>query len=75
MKLSEEKVNLVLDNEGLVHHLVQKKVGVKFTSSEYEDFVSVGIVGLTKAASTFDFSKGYRFATYASRCILNEIYM
>ena len=37
--------------------------------------ISIGTIGLIKAVSTFDFSKGAKFATYASRCIDNEILM
>lgn len=74
MKLSSEKEHLVLDNQRLVHYLVQK-LGVTPNSSEYEDIVSIGTIGLVKAAITFDSSKKITFATYASRCINNEIFM
>ena len=74
MKLSSEKEHLVLDNQRLVHYLVQK-LGVTPNSSEYEDIVSIGTLGLVKAAITFDSSKKITFATYASRCINNEIFM
>lgn len=42
---------------------------------DQEDLISIGTIGLIKAASTFDYEKGTRFATYASRCIENEILM
>lgn len=74
VKLSSEKEHLVLDNQRLVHYLVQK-LGVTPNSSEYEDIVSIGTIGLVKAAITFDSSKKITFATYASRCINNEIFM
>ena len=74
MKLSSEKEHLVLDNQRLVHYLVQK-LGVTPNSSEYEDIVSIGTLGLVKAAIIFDSSKKITFATYASRCINNEIFM
>lgn len=74
MKLSSEEEHLVLDNQRLVHYLVQK-LGVTPISSEYEDIVSIGKIGLVKAAITFDSSKKITFATYASRCINNEIFM
>lgn len=74
MKLSREKEHLVLDNQRLVHYLVQK-LGVTQNSSEYEDIVSIGTIGLIKAAITFDSIKKIAFATYASRCINNEIFM
>ncbi|MEA5012438.1 MAG: sigma-70 family RNA polymerase sigma factor, partial [Angelakisella sp.] len=44
-------------------------------SGEQEDLISIGTIGLIKAASTFDYKKGTRFATYASKCIENEILM
>lgn len=74
MKLSSDKEHLVLDNQRLVHYLVQK-LGVTQISSDYEDVVSIGTIGLIKAAITFDTSKNITFATYASRCINNEIFM
>lgn len=74
MKLSREKQYLVLDNQGLVHYLVNK-FGITKTSSEYEDLVAIGTIGLIKAAITFDISRSIKFATYASRCINNEILM
>lgn len=72
MKLSSEKEHLVLDNQRLVHYLVQK-LGGNPKSSEYDDIVSIGTIGLIKAAITFDTSKKVLFATYASKCIKNEI--
>lgn len=72
MKLSSDKEHLVLDNQKLVHYLV-RKLGVTPNSSDYEDIVSIGTIGLVKAAITFDPSKNFTFSTYASRCINNEI--
>ena len=40
-----------------------------------EDLVSVGTLGLIKAVDSFDVNKGARFATYAAKCIQNEILM
>lgn len=74
MKLSSEKQYLVLDNQRLVYYIVNK-LGVTKNSLEYEDLVSIGKIGLVKAAITFDTSKGNKFATYAIRCIENEIFM
>lgn len=74
MTLSSEKEHLVLDNQRLVHYMV-KKLGVTPNSSEYEELVSIGTVGLIKAAITFDSSKEIKFSTYASRCINNEFFM
>ena len=43
--------------------------------SDQEDLISIGTIGLIKAVSTFDASKGARLATYAARCVENEILM
>lgn len=40
-----------------------------------DDMISIGTIGLIKAISTFDRSKGSRLATYAARCIENELLM
>lgn len=74
MKLSSEIENLVLENQGLVRYLVHR-LGVTQKSPEYEDIISIGTLGLVKAAITFDSSKNIAFATYASKCINNEIFM
>ena len=44
-------------------------------TNEAEDLISVGTIGLIKAVTTFNAAKGNRLATYASRCIDNEILM
>ena len=44
-------------------------------SADQEDLISIGTIGLIKAISTFDHTKGARLATYAARCIENEILM
>ena len=63
---------LVEKNMRLVAHIAKK-----YSSSglDYEDMLSIGTIGLIKAINTFDFDKGSRLATYASRCIDNEILM
>jgi RNA polymerase sporulation-specific sigma factor len=63
---------LIEHNLRLVAHIVKK---YSSPSTDQEELISIGTVGLIKAVSTFDFSKGARFATYASRCIENEILM
>ena len=63
---------LILHNLRLVSHIVRKYYA---TSPNQEDLVSVGTVGLVKAVDSFEDSNGARFATYASRCIQNEILM
>lgn len=63
---------LIRHNLRLVAH-----VSKKFASSGFEqdDLISIGSIGLIKAVSTFDAKKGAQLATYAARCIQNEILM
>jgi RNA polymerase sporulation-specific sigma factor len=58
-------------NMRLVAHIVKKYKG----SAETDDLISVGSMGLAKAINTFDASKCSKLATFASRCIENEILM
>ena len=44
-------------------------------ASDQEDLISIGTIGLIKGITTFDPSKGARLATYAARCVENEILM
>lgn len=63
---------LVNHNMRLVAHIIKKYyAGV----SDQDDIISIGTIGLIKAINTFDYTKGTRLATYASRCIENEILM
>jgi RNA polymerase sporulation-specific sigma factor len=66
------RIKLIEHNLRLVAHIVKKYAS---TSDEQDDLISVGTVGLIKAVSSFDHTKGAKFATYASRCIENEILM
>lgn len=66
------KDKLIEHNLRLVAHMIKKYYK---TACDQDDLISIGTVGLIKAVSTFDSSKGSRFATYASRCIENEILM
>ena len=61
---------LISHNLRLVAHIIKKYYN---TSSEQDDLISIGTVGLIKGVSTFDYKKGTRFATYASRCVENAI--
>ena len=61
---------LIEHNLRLVAHIIKKYYNV---STDQEDLISIGTIGLIKAVSTFDYSKKTRFATYASRCIENVI--
>ena len=68
----EAKNTLIEHNLRLVAHIVKKYYAV---SGEQEDLISIGTIGLIKAASTFDYNKSAKFSTYASKCIENEILM
>lgn len=63
---------LIEHNLRLVAHIIKKYYS---NSRDQDDLISIGTIGLIKAVSTFDFTKGTRFATYASKCIENEILM
>ncbi len=63
---------LIEHNLRLVAHIIKKYYS---NLKDQEDLISIGTIGLIKASSTFDYEKGTRFATYASRCIENEILM
>jgi len=55
-----------------VAHIVKK---YSSTINDSDDLISIGTIGLIKAISTFNHEKGTRLATYAARCIENEILM
>ena len=63
---------LIEHNLRLVAHIVKKYYAI---SGEQEDLISIGTIGLIKAASTFDYEKSKKFSTYASKCIENEVLM
>lgn len=69
---SGAREKLILHNLRLVSHIVRKYYS---SSPQQEDLVSVGSIGLVKAVDTFCPENGARFATYAARCIQNEILM
>lgn len=68
----EARSILIEHNLRLVAHIIKKYYA---NSKDQDDLVSIGTIGLIKAVSTFDSSKGIHLATYASRCIENEILM
>ena len=68
----EAKGVLILRNMRLVAHVVKKYQG---TDHDMEDLISVGTIGLIKAINTFNIDKGSRLATYAAKCVENEILM
>lgn len=63
---------LIERNLRLVAHIVKKYQGV---DEDLDDLISIGTIGLIKAVSTYDMTKGSRLATYAARCIDNELLM
>lgn len=69
---SAARNKLIEHNLRLVAHIIKKYYS---NNTDQDELISIGTIGLIKAVSTFDYSKGNRFATYASRCIENEILM
>ena len=63
---------LIERNLRLVAHIVKKYMN---SGKETDEMISVGIIGLVKAVNTYNFEKGSRLATYAARCIDNELLM
>ncbi|MCC8357858.1 MAG: RNA polymerase sporulation sigma factor SigK [Oscillospiraceae bacterium] len=68
----EARNTLIEHNLRLVMHIIKKYYT---TSADAEDLVSIGTIGLIKGVSTYRPDKGVRLATYASKCIENEILM
>ncbi|TYQ13014.1 UNVERIFIED_CONTAM: RNA polymerase sporulation-specific sigma factor [Acetivibrio alkalicellulosi] len=70
---NEDARNVLIErNLRLVAHIVKKYNSI---SSDCDDLISIGTIGLIKAIATFNHDKGTRLATYAARCIENEILM
>ncbi len=63
---------LIEHNLRLVAHVVKK---YQYLDEDPEDLISIGTIGLVKAVITFNPKRNYRLATYAARCIENEILM
>ncbi|MGL4819551.1 MAG: RNA polymerase sporulation sigma factor SigK [Bacilli bacterium] len=68
----EAKNKLIEHNLRLVAHIVKK---FENTGEDSEDLISIGTIGLIKAISSYSQGKGTKLATYAARCIENEILM
>ena len=68
----DARQKLILHNLRLVAHVVRKYYA---TATNQEDLISIGTIGLVKAVDTFKIDNGARFATYAAKCIQNEILM
>ena len=69
---TEAKNRLIEHNLRLVAHIIKKYYS---NYSDQEHLISIGTIGLIKGINSFDYTKGTRLATYASRCIENEILM
>lgn len=68
-----EARNILIErNLRLVAHIMKKYYA---QAADQEDLISIGTIGLIKGVTTFDGSKGARLATYAARCVENEILM
>jgi RNA polymerase sporulation-specific sigma factor len=68
-----EARNILIErNLRLVAHIMKKYYA---QAADQEDLISIGTIGLIKGITTFDASKGARLATYAARCVENEILM
>ena len=63
---------LIEHNLQLVAHIVKKYYS---NTSDQDDLISIGTIGLIKAVNTFDHTKGIRLSSYAARCIENEVLM
>ena len=68
----EARNKLIEHNLRLVAHIVKKYYA---RTSDQDDLISIGTIGLIKGVSTYRPERGVRLATYASRCIENEILM
>lgn len=69
----EDSRNILIEhNLRLVAHIVKK---YNNTGKDVDDLISIGTIGLIKAISTYNMEKKTRLATYAARCIENEILM
>lgn len=73
MQGDEEARNILIErNLRLVAHICKK---YNIANVELDDLISIGTIGLIKGINTFDLKKNVRLATYAARCIENEVLM
>jgi len=68
----EARTKLIEHNMRLVSYVAHQYF---LPNMDKEDNISIGTIGLIKAVNSFDVSKNYKFATYATRCIQNEFFM
>lgn len=69
---NDAKQKLILHNLRLVAHITKKYNTIQ---KDQDELISIGVIGLIKAILSYDTEKSIRLATYASRCIENEILM
>lgn len=67
--------DLVCDNIRLVYYIFGKLSQTEVSTLHKDDIISSGMLGLVKAANTFDTERGTKFSTYAALCIRNEMLM
>ena len=74
---AEARNTLIEHNLRLVAYIVNKNYPeyIRGGQQDADDLISIGTIGLIRAAETFDYKKGSHFSTYASRCIDNQIKM
>lgn len=76
LKMRDGDVNarneLIMRNLRLVAHIIKKYY---ISYADQEDLISIGTIGLIKAIDTYDVKNGTKFATYAGKCVQNEILM
>lgn len=72
---AEARNTLIEHNLRLVAYIVNKNYPeyIRGGQQDADDLISIGTIGLIRAAETFDYKKGSHFSTYASRCIDNAI--
>ena len=72
---AQARNTLIEHNLRLVAYIVNKNYPeyVRGGQQDVDDLISIGTIGLIRAAETFDYNKGSHFSTYASRCIDNAI--
>ncbi len=68
----EARTKLIEHNLRLVAHIAKK---YENCNEQFDDLISIGTIGLIKAVDSYSYDKGNKLATYASRCIENEILM
>jgi len=69
---NDARNKLIEHNLRLVAHVVRK---YESSGEDLEDLISIGTIGLIKAINTYNYERGVKLATYAARCIENEVLM